>query len=163
MEGFLYLRCWMCCSIMLATPPLAFSYHYLVLRVLREGTDSPDVTLADEDGQCWEALRIILATSRTVSRSTPTLSSARKEKVKMEARSKPACKFHQYGHCKFSSSCRNFHTWDTCLNPQCSQNTCSARHPKPCRFFLPLRECQGDSPTACWPGPTPIYSRPWVS
>ena len=60
----------------------------------------------------------------------------------MEAISQPVCKFHQYGHCKFSSSCRHFHTQDTCLNPHCSQNSCSARHPKPCRLFLRNNHCK---------------------
>ena len=51
------------------------------------------------------------------------------------------CKFHQYGHCKFGSSCRNIHTLETCTNHLCDKLTCSLRHPKPCKYHTQSLNC----------------------
>ena len=56
------------------------------------------------------------------------------------------CKHHQYGHCKFGETCRLFHTPHTCSNPtQCKITSCTARHPKPCRYFVGFGVCKFDS------------------
>jgi hypothetical protein len=76
----------------------------------------------------------------------------------MEAEAQPVCMFHQYGHCKFGSSCRHFHTQNTCTNTQCSQNACSARHPKPCRFLLRNNFCKfGGGCSYLHPIPAPSF------
>ena len=51
------------------------------------------------------------------------------------------CKFHQYGHCKFGSSCRNLHTMETCTNHLCDKLTCSLRHPKPFKYHTQSLNC----------------------
>lgn len=58
-----------------------------------------------------------------------------------------ACKFHQFGHCKFGSSCRHQHTQHTCTNTQCTKATCTSRHPRPCIYFTRSGHCKFG--TAC--------------
>jgi hypothetical protein len=53
-----------------------------------------------------------------------------------------ACKFHQSGHCKFGDKCRKLHTKNTCSEINCSNSTCSARHPKPCLYFTKFGACK---------------------
>ena len=52
------------------------------------------------------------------------------------------CKFHQYGHCKFSETCKHFHTKNTCENEKCDKTGCSARHPRMCKYFQKFRQCK---------------------
>ena len=60
----------------------------------------------------------------------------------MEGEAQPVCKFHQFGHCKFGSNCRHFHTKDTCFTTHCNQASCTARHPGHCRYFLRSSYCK---------------------
>ena len=60
----------------------------------------------------------------------------------MSGPAQPLCKFHQYGHCKFSQTCKHFHTKDTCTSSNCDRSQCTARHPKMCVYFLRLGWCK---------------------
>ena len=60
----------------------------------------------------------------------------------MSGPAQPLCKFHQYGHCKFSQTCKHFHTKDTCTSSNCDRSQCTARHPKICVYFLRLGRCK---------------------
>ena len=63
-------------------------------------------------------------------------------RLKMESELQAVCKFHQSGHCKFRSSCKHFHTHDTCFDSHCDQKSCTARHPLPCKYFFQLGFCR---------------------
>ena len=52
------------------------------------------------------------------------------------------CKFHQYGHCKFGSMCRKFHTKETCNTFKCITKDCSYRHPRQCKFIVLYGRCK---------------------
>ena len=60
----------------------------------------------------------------------------------MEGAALHCCKFHQYGHCKYGSTCKHFHTKDTCFDSNCDKNTCTLRHPKCCKHFSRLGSCK---------------------
>ena len=57
------------------------------------------------------------------------------------------CKFHQFGHCKFGSTCRKFHTKETCNTFKCLINDCPYRHPNQCKFYVLYGRCKFG--TAC--------------
>ena len=52
------------------------------------------------------------------------------------------CKFHQFGHCKFGSTRRKFHTKETCNTFKCIISDCSYRHPRQCKFFVLYGRCK---------------------
>ena len=52
------------------------------------------------------------------------------------------CKFHQFGHCKFASTCRKFHTKETCNTFKCIINDCPYRHPRQCKFYVLYGRCK---------------------
>ena len=52
------------------------------------------------------------------------------------------CKFHQFGHCKFGSTCRKLHTMETCNTFKCIITDCSFRHPRQCKFFVLYGRCK---------------------
>ena len=54
------------------------------------------------------------------------------------------CKFHNTGFCKFKDQCHFRHVHDVCLDRSCPRRSCSARHPKRCRYFLKKRCKFGD-------------------
>ena len=54
------------------------------------------------------------------------------------------CKFHNTGFCKFKDQCHFRHVHDVCLDRSCPKRSCSARHPKRCRYFLKKRCKFGD-------------------
>ena len=60
----------------------------------------------------------------------------------MEGTALHHCKFHQSGHCKFGSSCKHFHTKDTCSNTICDKKSCTLRHPRSCKYFNRLGNCK---------------------
>ena len=59
----------------------------------------------------------------------------------MEDMAQPVCKFHQTGHCKYGSTCRLFHSKDTCTNTDCDSTSCTARHPRQCKYFFIKGHC----------------------
>ena len=62
--------------------------------------------------------------------------------VEMEGQFNYVCKFNQYGHCKFGPNCKHFHTKETCSKPDCNQDLCTARHPRPCVYFSRTNHCK---------------------
>ena len=58
--------------------------------------------------------------------------------LKMDAK---ICKYHQHGHCKFGSACRNIHTLEICTNTLCDRLTCPFRHPKLCKYHSRYENC----------------------
>jgi FtsZ-binding cell division protein ZapB len=52
------------------------------------------------------------------------------------------CKFHQRGHCKFGEHCKHFHTQHTCTHALCEDSTCTARHPRLCRYYSQSGYCK---------------------
>jgi hypothetical protein len=53
------------------------------------------------------------------------------------------CKFNQTGFCKFKEHCRNEHNNETCENlSECTDGTCTKRHPKVCRNFTEDKKCR---------------------
>ena len=52
------------------------------------------------------------------------------------------CTFHQFGHCKFGSTCRKFHTKETCNTFKCIINDCPLRHPRQCKFYVLYGMCK---------------------
>ena len=62
--------------------------------------------------------------------------------VKMEGQFNYVCKCNQYGHCKFGPNCKHFHTKETCSKPDCNQDLCTARHPRPCVYFSRTNHCK---------------------
>ena len=55
------------------------------------------------------------------------------------------CKFHQFGHCKFGSMCRKFHTEETCNTFKCIIKDCPKRHPRQCKFYKLYGRCKFDT------------------
>ena len=53
----------------------------------------------------------------------------------MAAESQP-CKHYQRGYCKYQQQCRSLHVMETCENKECSDSSCTLRHPRICNFFL---------------------------
>jgi hypothetical protein len=53
-----------------------------------------------------------------------------------------SCKYHNSGHCKFGDKCKHFHTKHTCTNTPCEDSTCTARHPRPCRYYSQSGYCK---------------------
>ena len=100
---------------------------------MRSDTNFADVTLACEEDQHIKAHNIILTACSPFSRNV--LKKSKHSHPKMEGDPQMVCKFHQYGHCKFGPHCWHFNTKDTCSTPTCKQNSCTARHPKPCLYF----------------------------
>ena len=68
-------------------------------------------------------------------------------KTKRALASQPLCKFHRYGHCKFGSLCRHFHTQDTCFTEDCDKLSCTSRHPRLCLYLSGFGHCKFG--TAC--------------
>ena len=63
--------------------------------------------------------------------------------IRVKATAQPFCKFHQFGYCKFGETCRNFHTRNTCSDPiKCNKTSCSARHPRPCKYYVQFGHCK---------------------
>ena len=52
------------------------------------------------------------------------------------------CNYHKYGHCKFSETCRKFHSKENCENDECETFKCLKRHPRSCRYFEEFRRCK---------------------
>ena len=52
------------------------------------------------------------------------------------------CKFHKYGHCKFGSGCRKFHSQDICGKTMCDKSTFNSRHPIKCKYQTRFGFCQ---------------------
>ena len=62
---------------------------------------------------------------------------------KMTVSVQPFCKFHQFGYSKFGEMCRNYHAPNTCFDPiKCKETSCTARHPRPCRYDLKFGHCK---------------------
>ena len=60
----------------------------------------------------------------------------------MEVGALQVCKFHQYGHCKYGSSCRRFHTENSCSDTNCDKTLCTLRHPRSCKHLSRHGHCQ---------------------
>ena len=60
----------------------------------------------------------------------------------MEVGALQVCKFHQYGHCKYGSSCTRFHTENSCSNTNCDKTLCTLRHPQSCKHLSRHGHCQ---------------------
>ena len=60
----------------------------------------------------------------------------------MSGQGQVVCKFQQYGHCKFSETCKHFHTRDTCHTENCDKIGRSARHPRVCKYFNKSGQCK---------------------
>ena len=52
------------------------------------------------------------------------------------------CLHHKFGHCKYGAHCRNLHIEETCSDYPCNNESCSKRHPKPCRYFSMYNFCK---------------------
>ena len=52
------------------------------------------------------------------------------------------CRYHQFGHCKFSDKCRFIHAQERCENPECEIRSCNLRHPRKCKWFRDYRRCK---------------------
>ena len=52
------------------------------------------------------------------------------------------CRFNKNGFCKFGEECRNRHVREICGVPQCGEQECERRHPRPCRFFAIYGSCR---------------------
>ena len=52
------------------------------------------------------------------------------------------CKLNQTGYCKFKSTCRNFHVNDICSSQECTDTSCTRRHPRRCRYYGYLGHCK---------------------
>ena len=52
------------------------------------------------------------------------------------------CRFNKNGFCKFGEECRNRHVREICGVPQCGEQECVRRHPRPCRFFASYGSCR---------------------
>ena len=56
--------------------------------------------------------------------------------------SKMVCLYNKFGHCKFGSTCRNYHSKVICEKIQCESRNCQHRHPKKCRFYEEYGRCK---------------------
>ena len=54
----------------------------------------------------------------------------------------PLCNYHQYGHCKYLTRCRNRHVDEVCEDSHCEMNTCERRHPLVCKYFEAFGRCR---------------------
>ena len=52
------------------------------------------------------------------------------------------CLFNKFGHCKFSTMCRQFHLNEICENVLCESQNCLKRHPRVCHFFNQYQRCK---------------------
>ena len=52
------------------------------------------------------------------------------------------CLFNKFGHCKFSTKCRQFHVNEMCENKSCESQKCPKRHPRACHFFNQYQRCK---------------------
>ena len=52
------------------------------------------------------------------------------------------CLFNKFGHCKFSTRCRQFHLNEICENELCENQNCLKRHPRVCRFYNQYQRCK---------------------
>ena len=53
------------------------------------------------------------------------------------------CRYNQTGFCKFKKECTKRHEDQICqIEPQCTDKSCSKRHPKTCRNFSQKGECR---------------------
>ena len=52
------------------------------------------------------------------------------------------CLFNKFGHCKFSTRCRQFHLNEICENELCESQNCLKRHPRVCRFYNQYQRCK---------------------
>ena len=71
-----------------------------------------------------------------------TASFRNKSRKKKMAAEELFCNFHQFGHCKFGSTCRKLHTKETCNTFKCIISDCSYRHPRQCKFFVLYGRCK---------------------
>ena len=52
------------------------------------------------------------------------------------------CRYHKFGHCKFSEKCRLMHINEICGNHECNIKLCNLRHPRVCNFFRDYNRCK---------------------
>ena len=52
------------------------------------------------------------------------------------------CRYHKFGHCKFSEKCRMMHIDEICGNCECDIKICNLRHPRICNYFRDYRRCK---------------------
>ena len=54
------------------------------------------------------------------------------------------CSFNKFGYCKYRETCRKRHITEICEKTSCDISTCSARHPRTCKFYRDLGRCKFD-------------------
>ena len=52
------------------------------------------------------------------------------------------CYFNKFGHCKYTTTCRNLHLKEVCEERNCESSKCNKRHPRNCRFFEQYQMCK---------------------
>ena len=52
------------------------------------------------------------------------------------------CRYHKFGHCKFSETCRFLHFNERCENSTCEIRSCKLRHPRKCKWFRDYNRCK---------------------
>ena len=52
------------------------------------------------------------------------------------------CSYFKYGYCKYGENCSKRHNTSLCMEKDCSEKSCSYRHPKPCRYFALYGSCK---------------------
>ena len=52
------------------------------------------------------------------------------------------CLYNKFGHCKYGDTCKYKHMKEVCENIDCSEDECSKRHPRTCRYFRDYRRCK---------------------
>ena len=59
-----------------------------------------------------------------------------------ELSSQVVCLYNKFGHCKYSETCRKFHSKEICEKDDCEIKECVNRHPKSCKYFDEYRRCK---------------------
>ena len=62
--------------------------------------------------------------------------------VKKQISVSHVCLHNKHGFCKFGQYCRKNHIYEICLENDCDIQSCSKRHPRPCRFFQLYQRCK---------------------
>ena len=75
-------------------------------------------------------------TSAVFSKQEISVSEVKDCEMKME------CLYNKYGHCKFTSTCRNYHSKEICYEINCERLLCQKRHPKKRRFYEEYGRCK---------------------
>ena len=52
------------------------------------------------------------------------------------------CLYNKFGYCKYRETCKYKHVKEICETIQCSEEKCSKRHPRTCRYFRDYRRCK---------------------